>query len=162
MTPKVPPIDVFPVVSATTNLSVSHTIPPLAFNSPVNVVSPVTPKVLDNVVAPVTPKVPPIEVFPTVWNAALVLTKSSVSNNSPLVVLLSIVAPLANVISPPVTVRFPATAVVELATVEFGVIVKWATLVFFSAISLPIVRTPPSATLNFHESPASSPWSALI
>ena len=54
---------------------------------------------------------PPTVADPTVSNAALVLIKSSVSNKTPTVALLSIVAPFAKAISPPVTVKLPPTVV---------------------------------------------------
>ena len=61
------------------------------------------------VAVPDTVKSPPTVASPVVSKVPLVLTKSSVRSNSPTVVLLSIVAPFANAITPPVTVKFPPT-----------------------------------------------------
>ena len=49
--------------------------------------------------------------------AALVLTTSSVSNKIPALALLSIVDPLANVISPPVTVKLPPIVTLSLISI---------------------------------------------
>ena len=51
VTSNVPAVDTLPLVSATVNLLVSQAIPPLAFNAAVNVVIPVTSKVVSNVTA---------------------------------------------------------------------------------------------------------------
>ena len=59
------------------------------------------------------------------------------------------------------TETLPAKVTVELATVELGVIVTCVTYVPAEFASFPNVIVPPSATLIFHSSPASSPWSAF-
>lgn len=56
-----------------------------------------------------------------------------------------------------VILRDPPNVTVESATVAFGVIVACVTYVPAEFKSLPKVNVPPSATLIFHSSPASSP-----
>jgi hypothetical protein len=115
LTANVPAIVVLPVPSATVNLSVSISKPPLRLAAPVNVVTPVTftveenvaappcAEVDDNVAAPVTPNVPPSVVAPV--PTVNVLPAATVTLS------FSAVVPFA--VKVPVIVAAPPTFIVE-------------------------------------------------
>ena len=89
---------------------------------------------------------------------SMVSSSASLITADPIVIPPTVATPVIPAV--PATVNAPAKANVELDTVACGVNVRWVTKVPAEAISFPSVIVPPSATSNFHSSPASSPSSA--
>ena len=106
VTPKVPPIRVFPVLSATLNLSVSIATPPFNDTAPVNTV------------APVTFNEPP-EIVPVVVNEPPTIASETTDKPVPLVLLnvnVSLISAVLCAVNASVNVVAPATDIVPAKT----------------------------------------------
>ena len=126
LTPKVPPISVFPVLSAILNLSVSTDRPPFNDTAPVNTVAPVTLNEPPEI-APVAVKSPP--------------TTASETTDKPVPLVLlnvnvSLMSPVLCAVNAPVKVLAPATDIVPPNT-EFPVTSNP------DVFKLPIFKLPP-------------------
>ena len=169
VTANVPAVATLPLVSATVNLSVSHTIPPFALRAPVSEVEPVTANVpavailplvsatvnlsVSHTIPPFALRAPVSVVIPVTAN---VLDKvvASDTDNVPAVATLPLVSATVNLLVshaiPPFALRAPVSVV---APVTANVLDK---VVASDTVNVPAVATLPlvSATVNLSVSHA--------